>query len=274
MPKTRIAGVEIYHREKGQGAPVLFVPGLGLDGGIFEETAALLPEGYRAVFIDQRGSGRSDAPRSPYSIEIMAEDLRGVMLDLDIEKAVIVGHSMGGYVALQAALENPELVLGLVLVGTSAVGVPAHLGTLPSARAVLGRTRGTLEQLVRANIDVGLGSRIKRDPERVDRFVAARLEAPHRGRGVEGQRGATLTFDVRDRLWEIGCPAVVIHGLEDPIIPAQRGRELAEGIEAAALEELEGVGHFPPLEAPETIGAAVRKIWRGEGALEKPGDSL
>lgn len=263
MAKALIGGVEIYYREQGRGVPVLFVPGLGLDGGIFDDAAALLPQGFCSILVDQRGAGRSEAPRSAYSIEIFAEDLRGVMLSLDVEEAIIVGHSMGGYVALRTVLENPKMVSGLVLVGTSPVGVPEHLGMTPRARAVLGRTRGTVEELVRANIEVGLGAKIvEREPERVERFIAARLRSPRSGRGIQGQRAATLTFDVRDRLWEIACPTAVIHGAEDRIIPVQRGRDLADGIASSQLDELEGVGHFPPLEAPETIAAAVREIQR------------
>jgi pimeloyl-ACP methyl ester carboxylesterase len=72
-----------------------------------------------------------------------------------------------------------------------------------------------------------------------------------------GQRAAADAFDARERLWEIQCPSCVIHGTDDRLIPVERGRELAQGIEGARLVELDGVGHLPQLEAPAELAAEI-----------------
>lgn len=261
MPSQRLGEIEIHYQIRGVGPPVLLVPGLSLDLHVFDAVVDRLEDRCTCVALDNRGAGRSDAPRGPYSMRDLAGDLFGLLTVLGVERAVVVGHSMGGYAALQLALDSPEVVAGLVLLSSSPTGRPRELGSSPEAAAALARTRGSLESIVRGNASASFGGRFRAErPDDFDRFVAARLEHPPRGRGVAGQRAAARGFDVRDRLWEVTCPAVVVHGADDRLVAPARGEELAAGIGGARLVRLQRVGHMPQVEAADATAEAILSV--------------
>jgi 3-oxoadipate enol-lactonase len=250
--------MKIHHELRGEGAALVFVPGLGLDLGAWDEVAGALADRHACLLVDNRGSGRSPAPPGPYSVEEMAADVRDVLTAMGIDRATAVGHSLGGFVALQLALEHPDVVDGLILVSTASCGDLGRLGAAPDALPPLARTRGPLEEVVRDNLaDAAAEGFAARQPARFEEFVAARLAGPPRGRGVAGQRAAVLAFDVRDRLREIHCPTIVVHGRADRLVPPSFGHELALGIAGSRFLELDGVGHLPMLEAPEELARII-----------------
>ena len=257
-----VGDVSLYFQEYGtDGTTIVCLPGLSLDGSIWDEVAAGLAPRYRVVVLDLRGSGRSDVPMGPYSVPMLSGDLYGLLTALEIERAVFVGHSMGGYVALQMALETPEMVAGLALVGSASFGDLKRLGSSERARVSQMRTRGKLEEIVHDNLAANVGSRAwieRRDA--LERFAAHRIAHPPRGRGVMAQRAAAEAFDVSDRLWELSCPLLVVHGSEDELIPPQRGAELAAAVDGARCELLDDVGHLPPLEVPERLGQLLEEF--------------
>jgi 3-oxoadipate enol-lactonase len=254
LTKVRVGDIEVHYELRGRGPTVVLVPGLSLDSRVWDPIAERLDHELTCLLPDNRGAGLSDVPRGPYSVTQMAGDLYGLMMILGIDKAVIAGHSMGGYLALQLALDSPELVRGLVLISTSATGRQDLLGMSDEARRALSRTSGSIAEIARDNVLASVGTRFRElHPDRVDAFVAERIGRPPRGRGVQGQRAAADSFDARDRLWEVSCPCTVIHGNDDRLIPIDRGRELAAGIEGARLVELQRIGHLPQLEAPDAL---------------------
>jgi pimeloyl-ACP methyl ester carboxylesterase len=246
--------MEIFHELRGSGPPLLLIPGLALDLGAWDEVAEALADRFTCILLDNRGAGRSPAPPGPYTVEQMTGDVEGLLDALDLDHAIVAGHSLGGFVALQLALDRPERVSGLALVSTAARG---DLGA-DGARPPLARTGGPLAEVVRGNLaDAAAKGFPARHPERFRRFVSARLACPPRGRGVAGQRAAVAGFDARGRLGEVRCPTAVVHGLSDRLVPAAFGRELAAGIPGARFVGLEGVGHLPMLEAPSELARVV-----------------
>jgi 3-oxoadipate enol-lactonase len=261
MPVVRVGDIDLHYELRGSGPAILLIPGLSLDSRVWEPVAAALLRDQSCVMPDNRGAGLSDVPRGPYTISQLAGDLYGLLMILGIDRACVVGHSMGGYVALQLALDSPELVRSLVLVSTSPTGRRDLLGMSPEAARALVRTSGTVEQIVRDNALASVSrSFAERQPVAFERFVAARIERPPRGRGVMAQRAAADGFDARDRLWEVRCPCTVVHGTDDRMIPRERGDELAAGIEGARSVELDGVGHLPQLEAPAELAAEIGRV--------------
>ena len=258
MPTVDVGDIRLHYDLLGDGPNVVLVPGLSLDSQIWEPIAEPLSRTLTCVLPDNRGAGLSDVPRGPYSVTQMAADLYGLLMIIGVESTLVVGHSMGGYVTLQLALDSPELVSGLVLVSTSATGRRDLLDMSEEAERALARTRGPIEEIARGNVHASVARGfLDSHPERVEAFLAARVARPPRGRGVMGQRAAADAFDARERLWEIRCPSCVIHGTDDRLIPVERGRELAQGIEGARLVELDGVGHLPQLEAPAELAAEI-----------------
>ena len=117
-PMTEL--VKLHHSEAGQGLPVVLLHGFPLSSAIWRRQQQGLSDGYRVILPDLRGHGRSPAPAGVYEMEAMAADVFALLDSLDVKQAVILGHSMGGYVALAAWRLAPERFLGLGLIASHA----------------------------------------------------------------------------------------------------------------------------------------------------------
>lgn len=118
--KIEINGVEIDYRDEGKGLPVIFIHAFPLNQTMWDEQVAAIRDRFRAITLDLRGFGNSDAPDGPYPMERMAADVRGLMTKLAIERAVLVGLSMGGYISLAFYRHYPDAVLAMTLADTRA----------------------------------------------------------------------------------------------------------------------------------------------------------
>jgi 3-oxoadipate enol-lactonase len=248
-------GVRVRYRRRGTGPIVVLLSGYAASSRCFDALAERIEGERTVVAIDNRGAGASDVPRGEYTVEELAEDARAVLEHLSLGSAVLVGHSMGGFIALRLALTHRELVSRLVLLSTAALG---YAGASERARRALFRTSGSAREIIAGILDVGLGSRTRGAGGKARaRFEADLLAAPPRGRGVAGQRAAISRFDMRDELHLVAPPAVVVHGDEDEIIPLTRAGELALNLPDARLMTLPGVGHFPMAEALDEVASIV-----------------
>ena len=116
MPTVKVNDINVYYEIVGQGEPLVIIAGLGFEiSGMVEHQNPDISTRYRTVFIDNRGVGRTDKPDKPYTLEMMAEDVVGVMDTLGIKRAHLLGISMGSRIALALAVTHPERVNGLVL---------------------------------------------------------------------------------------------------------------------------------------------------------------
>lgn len=211
MPTVSVDGLRMYYELAGAGPPLVLIGGLGLD--LSECTALIdaLAVRYRVLAFDNRGAGRTDKPDEPYSVTQMAADTAGLMRALGIERAHIVGMSLGGRIALELAFEHPARVRSLILVSTS-------------ARVQRGWTIGLL----------GLVSLVFRGRYPQPRYAFRR------------QRAASLGFDRTADLSELRVPTLVVHGRRDHIVPYRLAEDMAAGIPGARLA-LVDAGHIYPL---------------------------
>jgi len=263
MPYLTSDETSIYYETSGEGVPTIMLSGMSLDADTWHPVIGRIKHEIQAVGMDVRGSGRSEAPRSPYSIPQMSKDVIHLTDLLKLDKVLIVGHSLGGFIALQTARDLPNLVAGLVLVSTSATGKAHLLGTSGRAQNALGRTLGPFEDIVKNAAEAGFGSKAKtRGTQILENFVEMRLARPPRGRGYMGQRKASLEFDIRSELHQITCPVIVLHGHEDEIISLANGKNLASSLPFASFRTLDGVGHFPQLEAPDLVAEEILGLKR------------
>jgi pimeloyl-ACP methyl ester carboxylesterase len=198
----------------------------------------------RVVAFDQRAHGASDAPAGPYRREDLAADVVGLLDCLQAPRAVLVAHSMGGVVALTTALDHPDRVAGLVLIGT--------------ASQCNERTARWYEEIARAGEVNALDG------------IARAIYGPTSTRQVEGDAPglvhvvrtlATLHPDpITPRLTEIRCPALVVVGDRDPMGTAASSI-IAQRIPGAVLEVMPGLGHWVHRDAPDALAQAIDR-WR------------
>jgi 3-oxoadipate enol-lactonase len=239
--------------------PVLLLAGLGQGSWTWRDVVPLLEADGRVLARDVPGTGSRNEEAARRSIGDMAADARDLLRTEGIERAHVVGLSMGGYVAMTLALDEPALVRSLVLIGTGGGGPdrvrrPAHV-----AAAFSDALATPYEEFSRRTMPYTFAAGwTEAHPERFEQILAARLERPTSYDTIEAHAIACYDFyDSGIDAERIHIPALVVHGDQDLIIPVENGRRLARRLPNAEYVELEGRGHNLPLEDPETVSQLI-----------------
>jgi 3-oxoadipate enol-lactonase len=251
--------VRIAYEVRGAGPPLLLVQGLGYGGRGWGPGADLLADDFLVVSYDNRGFGASDAPPGPYTVAQLAADAAAVLDAAGLERAHVVGASLGGMIAQELALARPERIDRLVLVSTT----PGLRGHLMPARTLALMVEAPLlppEVALRRFVENALGPAAS--GELAERIVAYRTANPPEPEGWQAQAAAGATFDALERLATIAAPTLVVHGTEDAVVDSRNGALLAKSIPGARLELLPGCGHLASWEEPELFAALLRDFLR------------
>lgn len=270
MPVANMDRIDIHYVLRGDGPAVVLVSPFAAGGNVWDLVVPALEADHRCLVYDHRGVGASSTPRGPYTIGDLAGDLSSLCEDvgIDLSRALVVGQSMGGFVALELALRRRSRLGGLMLISTSPRGDATYMGMSDEAQHVMFRPVGKREAVLRRILEVSLGARVRREqPENIERFFDILTASPPTGAGYTALLGAVAAFDVRDRLSEITCPCTLIHGRDDAWVRLARAEALAKALPTASLVVLEDVGHFPQIEVPGEIAAEIRALTsRHQGA--------
>jgi len=258
MPIVAANGIELYYTETGAGEPLVLVMGFGGDHLSWGFQLSALSAQYRVVTFDNRGSGRSSAPDIPYSTRMMADDTVALMARLGIERAHILGVSLGGMIAQEIALGYPERVRSLQLHCTAARADGYMLALLENLRMARGKLGVELAQRAMA-LWLFAPTTFNERPEFVDMLLyAARAQAhPQSDVGFARQGDAVVSHDSLARLGEITCPTLVAVGEEDQLAPLRFSREIAGAIAHAELHTIPAAGHVYFWEKPAEFNALV-----------------
>jgi pimeloyl-ACP methyl ester carboxylesterase len=271
MPSLQVAESRMVHGYKrafiraGEGPALLLLHGIGNNCQTWAGVIDRLAETHTVIAPDLLGHGRSDKPRGDYSIAAYANGMRDLLSVLDIEQATVVGHSLGGGIALQFAYQFPERCQRLALVGSGGLGPELSAGlraaTLPGAELVLtalagisGPLRVGLQVLERAGRTTGW-RRVGDFAEAGDALLALRDVEARRAflrtlRGVVDARGQAVT--ALDRLYLAdSIPMLVVWGSRDPIVPALHAETVRSLVPSARVVVFDGAGHWPHLDEPD-----------------------
>jgi pimeloyl-ACP methyl ester carboxylesterase len=254
-------GRRIRYGVAGHGVPVLLIHGGLVDSRMWDDQVASLSVDHCTIRYDQRGFGRSSAAKASYS---PVEDVKALLDKLGVRKAVVIGLSYGGQLAVDFALEHPDRVLALVTAGATVRGQPmVAVGDRPAIYAVLKRS-GTAEAVKLWLEDPAFVTARELPPvqERMRRMLTENVK----GWGIP--RPELVRWPSRvpaEHLGEIGVPTLVLRGgLESPNIVAAADL-LAEKIPKATLRIIPAAGHHLNMEAPEQFDAAVLSFLRAVG---------
>lgn len=233
MMTTASDGTRLHYVVDGTGPPLVLVGGKtsNIDGAWWRYRPVLAKH-LRVIALDNRGTGASDKPDTPYSMPLMAEDALAVLRDAGETSAHWFGLSMGGMILQQLALQHPDAVRSLILGATHCGGEHPATGATGNAPAIAGPLRRF------ANLyDAGF---IAQHPDWVEE------DATHFGKvplhAIVRQDQAVKQHNLCARLGEIRQPVLIIHGRQDRMVPVARAEELQRGLPNARLQILEG-GH-------------------------------
>jgi len=234
--------VELYHEVWGDGPPLVLIPGLGASLWLWEEQLPALSAHFTTIAFDNRGGGRSEAPAGPYTIAQMADDVAAMLDALGIERAHVLGFSMGGFVAQEFALLHPHRVDRLVLAATSAGGA-THVAMSAETAARFLAAGGDARDWIRNRLPLAYTDAYLADGSRVERMIDARLAHPQPAHGYQAQLAAAAVFDRAEDVQRIGVRTLVLAASGDLLVPEANARYLAERIPGGRLIVYRGLGH-------------------------------
>jgi pimeloyl-ACP methyl ester carboxylesterase len=241
--------MKIAWESQGTGAPVLLVQGLGYARWGWDPVVPGLAEHFRVLSFDNRGIGESDKPAGPYTAREMADDALQVLDEAGLERAHVVGSSLGGMIAQEVAAAAPERVDKLVLCSTTPGGPDAV--PMPDVTVRLLGEAATLapEDVLRRFVANALAG--SAPAELVDEIYARRVANPPDPAGWQAQAAAGTTFPGVDGA--ISAPTLIVHGTDDNVVDYRNAELLAARIPGARVELVPGGGHLFFWEQPQTF---------------------
>jgi len=256
MPKIQSNGIELYYEEHGQGTPMVLISGLGYPAWQWHRMVPHLAGHFRVIAFDNRGCGQSASPPGPYTASMLAADTVGLMDALGIQQAVIIGHSMGGFVAQALALEYPDRVSKLILCSTN-FGGPRHVPITMEAMAVLSDMTSDPVTRFKNGLTVSTApGYAEREPEMIQKWLEWRLSTPIDPVGYQAQMAIGLALvpeqaAFENRLAELKVPTLIVFGEHDKVVPPTNAELLMSKISGSKAAILPDAGHFFPIEVPE-----------------------
>jgi pimeloyl-ACP methyl ester carboxylesterase len=267
LQDVSLHGHRVGFRIAGQGPLIVLIHGITSTSGVWVEAMARLAERYTVVAPDLLGHGRSAKPRGDYSLGAYASGARDLLGVLGFERGTVVGHSLGGGIALQFAYQYPEYTERLVLVSSGGLGKEVHpllrAAALPGAELVL--------PLIMRDWAIGAGSAVAGFLGRLGLSAGPDLAEAARGYASLADRDAREAFlhtlravvdlqgqrvSATDRLYLAErLPTLLIWGTRDPIIPIEHARAARARIPESRLVEIAGAGHWPQLDDPDRFVA-------------------
>lgn len=276
MPKVKVQDIEMYYEIYGSGEPLFLIMGLGMDinGWIFQ-----VPEfskHFKVIIFDNLGIGKTSAPPGPYSTKMMADDTAELMNILNIDKANILGISMGGMIAQELAINYPEKVKKLILACT--YPEPDELARQIMEQGIIQLAGGAVKTIEEITPDmVSLDIRkimdfmlpfslsdtfIKQNRQIIDEMLKMVSENAT-VEGFLGQVVATQKHNTTDRLNKIFSETLVIAGDKDILVAPENSKILAENIAGAKLVIIEGGTHGFNCEQKDEFNAEIIKFLKG-----------
>jgi len=248
-----LIAVELHYEEHGQGLPVILIHGYPLDHTIWKPVVNQLKDHARLIVPDLRGYGASPSPDGDWSIRQMADELHSLINHLGIDRAILVGHSMGGYVALAFAHAYPSHVAGLGLIATQAA---ADSPEKRQSRYI------QIEEVKRRGIKAIVEPMASRLTPRASLAEALKLLMAKTNTNtiVRSLKAMAERSDATGWLASMDIPAVVVSGTVDGIIHIEAAKTMAQLLPRGWLVEIPEAGHMPMLEAPDTVANALCQL--------------
>jgi len=247
MPRIAAGDIQINYESYGQGEPLLLIMGFGLPGIAWLPVLPFLP-GFRCIYFDNRGTGNSDKTENPYTIAEMADDASNLLMALGISEAKVYGISMGGMIAQELVLRHPEQVERVVL-GCTMAGGPAAIRASEKVYQKLNEAFLTMPVNPEQALDTIMPllfplEFIVKHPELKPMMLAGfKMAPPTPPESIERTMAGIAGFDAYERLPQIKCPVMIVHGEKDILVPPENASLIKSRIPHAETFMIPDAGH-------------------------------
>jgi len=254
MPISDLVGSKLHYQDVGSGKDVVvLLHAFPLHAGMWSRQVAALSPRFRVIAPDYPGLGKSPPRPEPSTMEALAEQVLGLLGSLQVDRAVVVGLSMGGYLAFEIYRQRPGLFRGLVLCDTRPGADTPEGATGREAFA-----KGALEKGLHWVADEMTPKLLRPQPDPAAVREVRSLIGQGTPAGVAAaQRGMARRPDSTPTLAAITCPTLVVVGAEDTLTPPSEAEKMVAGIKGAKLARIPGAGHLPNVESPAAFDQAL-----------------
>lgn len=265
MPKVKSNGIELYYEIRGSGKPLVLISGLGYPLWQWHKMVPLLEKHFQVIVFDNRGVGQSDKPAGPYTAQMLAADTAELLDALGIEKAIIMGHSMGGFIAQAMALDFSSKVEKLILCSTN-FGGPHSVPVTPEAMKVLSDVTSDAVTRFKNGLVVSTAPGwAEKNPQMIQEWIQWRTANPISPAPYQAQLAIGLALipeaaAFESKLSRINIPTLILFGSHDKVVPPENARLLSEKISNSRVVIFPDAGHFFPIEIPETASRIVTEF--------------
>lgn len=256
MPVVQSHGIDIYFESRGSGPPLVLLHSFLCSGRMWDRQLEPLSARHRLINIDLRGHGRSGVIEGPFTLYDLVDDVIAVLDEMEIESATWAGLSIGGMIALRAALRSPARVSRLLLLDTDGGPEKGWIRLKYRGLGWIARTIGLgpiRPQIARQMF----GVTTRREQPRLVVDWTEIFSANHIPSVLWTLESLVTRDDLTPELGGIDVPALVVVGREDASLPPERSRALAAALPGAELVEIDGAGHLSALEQPSAVNQAL-----------------
>ncbi|NVM16832.1 MAG: alpha/beta hydrolase [Candidatus Lokiarchaeota archaeon] len=259
MPNLKINNFRLYYEIYGDGPPLLMILGIGANISWWgKHFINGLAKHFKVIVFDNRGTGQSEDPKQDYFIRSLADDAIGLLNTLNIDKAYIFGHSMGGYIAQELTL-NYSRVNKLILCSTSCGGDKSILAS-PEVLDILGKPRKGRdpEEVAKENLKIFYSIEfLEKYPKLIDLAIQNMIKAPLDPDSYFRQTKAIELFNTCNMLKNLKISTLILHGMKDVLVPPQNANILANLIPNSQVKIFTKSAHAPFVEEPDLVLKAI-----------------
>ena len=250
--KIKVDDIELYYEVQGEGEPIIFSHGWMGESSVWNSQIEFFSKKYKVIAYDHRGHGKSDKPKANYSVGTLSNDLYSLIQGLDLKKVTLVGHAMGGMTALTFALNHPDKVSKLVLVGTTAkqslsmrlsLWIMMHIFSYESF------------------IQIGINHNFSQPTEQIRKEAFNRAIKTPKSVAYECLK-ESKNYDIRDRVSEIKIPTLIIIGENDKSTPIEMSQYLNREIEGSKLKIIPQSKHIVMIDKPKELNEIIEEFIR------------
>lgn len=266
MPKITVNNIQLYYETYGQGEALLLIAGIGYGTWLWAKQIPELSKYFSVIAFDNRGVGRSDKPDIEYTVSLLASDAYELLRALKVERAHILGISLGGFIAQQLALDHPEIANKLILCSTSHGG-PNMI--LPKGEILQFMAFGAGKETFQRGIELAFSPEyLAKHPEEIAK-ITERMRRNRQPRyAYLRQFMAPINFNSEPVLHKLTMPVLVMAGEADCVVPVENSRILANKLPNAKLVTFPNAGHLFFVEQSEEANKIIRDFLKGGSSHE------